>query len=211
MRVCSIRVFAVAESLFILLLHLSATRCSFTWTAAAEGLEQQQLREQQQQEEEAAVAAAASWVVHYPHDFHNRSSKTGELLDNRGNGPVMRSFRTLVAARLQTVDGYTDGEVVDALEHFFWGQTDGVAVELGALDGSLETHSMTFDLESSCGWKRILVDGNPQYRAGMKQKSPHSFSVNAAICEKQGQVTVLRSVFFSAYRQRMYTVYVIAV
>ena len=56
------------------------------------------------------------------------------------------------------------GEVVDALEHFFWGMKNGLAMEIGALDGSPHTRSMTTEYESQMGWSRILVEGDPSYR-----------------------------------------------
>ena len=32
-----------------------------------------------------------------------------------------------------------DGEAVDAMEHYFYGQSNGIALELGGLDGSFKT------------------------------------------------------------------------
>ena len=48
-------------------------------------------------------------------------------------------------------------------------------MELGALDGSPNTHSMTYDFEKSMGWRRILVEGDPSYRQRMLQLSPKLF------------------------------------
>jgi hypothetical protein len=31
----------------------------------------------------------------------------------------------------------SDGEFIDAANHFFWNKTDGIAMELGAVDGRL--------------------------------------------------------------------------
>jgi hypothetical protein len=64
---------------------------------------------------------------------------------------------------LGLVDAFTDGEFVDVMEHFFWAIGNGIAMELGALDGSPKTRSMTYHLEGF-QWRRILVDGNPKYR-----------------------------------------------
>ena len=33
----------------------------------------------------------------------------------------------------------SDGEAADAMEHFFYGQRNGIAMELGGLDGSFKT------------------------------------------------------------------------
>lgn len=100
----------------------------------------------------------------------------------------MTIFRDIANNQLSRVDFYTDGEVVDALEHFFWGQTNGVAMELGSLDGSPDTHSMTYEYEKSLGWKRILIDGNPAYRKLLAEKSPLAFGALAAICEFRQKV-----------------------
>lgn len=61
-------------------------------------------------------------------------------------------------------------------------------MELGSLDGSPKTRSMTYDYEKYFGWNRILVDGNPIYREPLRQQSPHAFGVIAAICESQSTV-----------------------
>ena len=128
------------------------------------------------------------WLVNYPPEFHDRSIHTGELVDARNDSVVRKSFRTFCKQALQKVDGFTDGEVVDALEHYFWGQLNGLAMELGALDGSHNTRSMTFDYEQSFGWKRILVEGDPSYKQNLISNSPLAFSVNAAICEREAKV-----------------------
>ena len=54
--------------------------------------------------------------------------------------------------------------VVEAVEKYFWGLRRGIALEIGARDGSNYTGSPTFSLESLLGWRRILVDGNWNYR-----------------------------------------------
>ena len=55
----------------------------------------------------------------------------------------MGSFGSAIDVALVHVDGFTDGEIVDSVEHFFWGQVNGTAMEIGALDGSPATRSMT--------------------------------------------------------------------
>lgn len=47
---------------------------------------------------------------------------------------------------------------------------------------------MTQDYELKFNWKRVLIEGNPKYREHMIKRSPNSFSVNAAICEKHTTV-----------------------
>jgi hypothetical protein len=56
-------------------------------------------------------------------------------------------------------------------------------MELGALDGSPKTRSMTYDYEKSFGWQRVLIDGNPMYREALRQNSPDAFGAISAICE----------------------------
>lgn len=47
---------------------------------------------------------------------------------------------------LDKINAFTDGEVVDAYEHCFWGMDDGLTVELGALDRSPTTNRFIFIL-----------------------------------------------------------------
>ncbi len=110
------------------------------------------------------------------------------LVDNRNSPENMTRFVKLTDQFLWPVDGFTDGEVVDAIEHFFWGMSNGLAIELGALDGSPNTRSMTYEYEKTLEWKRILVEGNPTYRENLKARSPLAFSAIAAICETSSVV-----------------------
>lgn len=140
-----------------------------------------------------------SWVVNYPLDFHNRSTHTGDMLDMRNDSNIMKRFIRLVDYFLPRVDGFTDGEIIDAIEHYFWGQMNGLALELGSLDGSTNSKSMTYEYEKSLNWRRILVEGNPKYKDNLIKYSPKSFSVNAAICEKHGQVHFAPAEFTGSY------------
>ena len=103
------------------------------------------------------------WLVNAPSDWDTQT--TNVLLENVSNDPLeLQKFVEFSDYHLARVDGFTDGEKVDALEHFFWGKKGGVALELGALDGSPGTRSMTYDYENSFNWRRILVEGDPSYR-----------------------------------------------
>ena len=140
-----------------------------------------------------ADVSKAEWVVNNPWYFqkHHTSDSLGprgRLVDMKGNKTAMDVMEKMLEERLQRTDGFTDGEVVDAMEHFFGVNLVGVALELGSLDGSHNTRSMTRDYEDSMGWHRILVDGNPQYRKTLPKQSPEAFGVVAAICEKVGTV-----------------------
>ena len=125
------------------------------------------------------------WLVNNPASFHE--SKV-VMRDMREDSASMATFSGIIDKLLPTVNSYTDGEVVDALEHFFWGMRDGLAIELGALDGHPDTKSMTHEYEKSLNWKRILIEGNPTYRNDLAAKSPLAFSVNAAICANPSTV-----------------------
>ena len=130
------------------------------------------------------------WEVNNPIFFriNNSINHNGQLLDVRNDVSNMTFFETISQWHLDRTDVYTDGEVVDAMEHFFWGKRNGIAMELGALDGSPGTRSMTYEYEKSLGWKRILIEGDPQYRVNLLAKSPEAYSVNAAICERHSIV-----------------------
>lgn len=97
----------------------------------------------------------------------------------------MKVFTDVYNNLLTKKDSTVDGENLDVLDHFFWGIRNGISIELGALDGSDKTFSMTCDLEKYFGWRRILIEGNPKYRPDLLERSPSALSVNAAICEEE--------------------------
>ena len=123
----------------------------------------------------------ATWLINDPLSFHGGNEK-GVMQDVRNDRESMKKFVKLTDEALIRTEGHSDGEVVDAIEHYFWGMKNGTAIELGALDGSWNTHSMTFDYERSLNWRRILVEGNPSYKTDLIRHSPLALSVNAAIC-----------------------------
>ncbi|RYH22219.1 FkbM family methyltransferase [archaeon] len=129
-----------------------------------------------------------SWIVNTPSWFTNHSHSVGHMHNAHNDGTLLPHVHRFVEVGLSRLDGYVDGENVDALEHFFWGFTDGVAMELGALDGSRDSRSMTVDFEEHLGWRRVLIEGNPKYRSALPKTSPLSLSVSAAICETAGKV-----------------------
>lgn len=124
---------------------------------------------------------STTWLVNHPpifqKHFHN-----GIMVDVKNDTDRMLTFENERQYYLARPDKMTDGEVVDALDHYFWGMTNGIAMELGGLDGSHYTRSMTASFEEKFNWKRILVEGNPFYRDGLMKNSPLAFSANAAIC-----------------------------
>lgn len=125
------------------------------------------------------------WLVNNPASFHESKAV---MRDVRKDSASMAIFSSIIDSLLPIVTSATDGEVVDALEHFFWGMRDGLGIELGALDGHRDTNSMTYEYEKSLNWRRILIEGNPAYRNDLAAKSPLAFSVNAAICANHSTV-----------------------
>ena len=123
------------------------------------------------------------WLINSPKFFLDHYVNR-PLEDITNDTQAMISFQSTIQYQLDhhTNGVINDGEVVDALEHFFWGLIGGVAMELGALDGTSKTHSMTYEYEKSMGWRRILIDANPTYRSSLALNSPAAFSANAAIC-----------------------------
>ena len=78
---------------------------------------------------------------------------------------------------------------MDALEHFFWNVKGGIAIELGALDGTNNTRSQSAVFEE-VGWRRILIEGNPLYRTRLATQK-EAFTVNVAACKSRQTVHYL--------------------
>jgi hypothetical protein len=76
--------------------------------------------------------------------------------------------------------GATDAEDYDILHHYFWGQENGIVMELGALDGDHYSISKNF---LRYKWHRLLVEANPAWAQKGPTKSPDATYVHAAICD----------------------------
>jgi len=72
-----------------------------------------------------------------------------------------------------------DDELYIAIADYFWGQSDGIVLEMGGLDGESYSVSRPF---IQLGWQRMLVEASPQYWAKAVRKSPDAIYVGAAIC-----------------------------
>lgn len=130
-----------------------------------------------------------SWLINNPPIFNNREAGLGDhLVDVRDDPNNMTFYKDFTKYFLDRVDGFTDGEVVDVIEHYFWGIRNGLAMEIGALDGSPHTRSMTYEYEAQMDWKRIMVEGDPSHKDNLIERSPKAFSANAAICEHHTKV-----------------------
>ena len=83
----------------------------------------------------------------------------------------------------------SDGEHVDAIQQYFYSVQNGIALELGAVDGTKISETRAF--AEYLGWRRILVEADPTYRNALGQKM-NTFSVNAAICNKTRELHYIR-------------------
>lgn len=123
------------------------------------------------------------WLVNRPPRFQSRVRYEGIMENVTGHSEKSQTFENLRADFFQYPDRHTEyGEMVDALDHYFWGMTGGLALEVGALDGSDTKYSRTFGFEQQFNWSRILIEADPRYREALLEKSPAAFTVNATIC-----------------------------
>jgi len=66
-----------------------------------------------------AVINAQTWLTNYPNAFKKRDQS--ELVVYVGNDTQHAiQFERMVEYNLARTDGFTDGEFVDAIEHYFW-------------------------------------------------------------------------------------------
>ena len=123
-----------------------------------------------------------SWILNFPQSFKQKDFNNSDIAVN---------FESVVDKEYSKISkGMVgiDGEGIDAVEHFFWGVQNGIAMEIGALDGSEATLSQTRLFERDLNWRRVLVEGSPIHRKNLKEKNPNSFSVDAPICETEREV-----------------------
>jgi hypothetical protein len=120
------------------------------------------------------------WILNSPASF--RYTSANAIVDVRNDKSKMDAAESFSAELLKSGFPSSDGESVDSLEHFFWGMEGGVAIELGALDGTKSRNSVTYGYEEMFGWRRILIEGNPENYVALQRNSPKAFSVGAAIC-----------------------------
>ena len=69
------------------------------------------------------------------------------ILDVSQDPLAMKKFESYSANFPKKVYPSTDGEQIDVVEHYFWGRENGTVLELGALDGSPHSQSMSYDLQ----------------------------------------------------------------
>lgn len=126
------------------------------------------------------------------HSVEAISSLPWIMTDPTTEWPTMRQtddanrkqqFVSTIETELPLVVGSSDGELVDAIEHFFWHSENGIVIELGALDGTRTTNSQS-EIFEQFGWKRILIEANPTFRDGLRLQHK-SLAVSAAICSNE--------------------------
>lgn len=63
------------------------------------------------------------WLVNWPEAFRSDDAGAhGKLVDVRNDPVNITEFNKYIDSTIWTIDGWTDGENVDTLEHFFYGQ-----------------------------------------------------------------------------------------
>ncbi len=73
------------------------------------------------------------------------------------------------------------GEDLYAYHTFFWEQTGGSFLELGAVDGEMYSNTLGI-LERRLRWKGVLIEASPKSFEMLPHKRPNQIAVHAAIC-----------------------------
>lgn len=87
-------------------------------------------------------------------------------------------FEEVVDMALSKPNDTTDLEIVDMLEHFFWGFKNGLAIEIGVRNVG---RSMIHPL-GRLGWRRVLVEGDPKYWSILRHQADDADVVTCPIC-----------------------------
>jgi hypothetical protein len=118
------------------------------------------------------VVGEHEWILNHPSDFaHIKTPK--QCSDS---ALFTQKFKELHNHTLYSRNG--DAEAFDATEHYFWNICSGIVVEMGAVDGITHSESLHFE---KLGWKRILVDGNPERFSALRERSK-AFTAGAIVC-----------------------------
>jgi hypothetical protein len=112
------------------------------------------------------------WLANNPAHFHQSMMADGGLeIESKYD----RSVKNWVISHV------TNNEVWYAMQLLFYGKQNGIAMELGALSGTMVTRCETEELEKFY-WQRIVVEANPTYRGSLAALQ-QAFAVSAAICK----------------------------
>ena len=88
------------------------------------------------QEQNSKRNLLPKWLVNLPPGWVQEQKLGNNIRDVSHDVNKMANFADVITVTLSETGGRTDGELPDALEHYFWGKEEGIAIELGALDGS---------------------------------------------------------------------------
>lgn len=104
------------------------------------------------------------------------------IVDVRSDPEKMTKFELYYKRSLpRTLDrADTDSEAFFLISNFFWGQENGVILELGALDGVIMSQSREL---LDFRWKRILVEGSPLFKHRLATRSRDALSFNVCVCD----------------------------
>jgi len=86
---------------------------------------------------------------------------------------------------LTMAGGSADQEVEIAWKNFFNGTTNGLMLELGAMDG--KSYSASAPFEEEAGWKAILIEASSA-AADILMNRPNALSFQLAVCQKETTV-----------------------
>jgi hypothetical protein len=72
----------------------------------------------------------------------------------------------------------------------FYGQENGVVIEMGAAGGDPATYSVSYYYDINFNWKRVLVEANPVHFNNLHlqptRDTPTAYAVGAAVCKNEG-------------------------
>ena len=108
----------------------------------------------------------------------NHSENYGVLKDSADVHLFQTALPTFIKEK--KTDRDHDFETSIAVSKYFWGKTNGIVLELGAVNGAYLSQS--FPLEKVLGWHRILIDGNPEYWPVLSS-NVDAYAFGTAICE----------------------------
>lgn len=90
-----------------------------------------------------------------------------------------------------------DKEDLWLYEHWFYGITNGIVIESGALDGiSLST---SYFFESFANWTAIHIEGDPENFRRLQYNRPESINIHGALC-KNSQILHYSNISISSVR-----------
>mmetsp|Transcript_2413 Transcript_2413/g.3701 ORF Transcript_2413/g.3701 Transcript_2413/m.3701 type:complete len:326 (-) Transcript_2413:104-1081(-) len=120
--------------------------------------------------------ALSSVVVNYPRwifssdrDWRKLSQYSDELANISD-----QSYTTLAKAQ--------DAEDILLYENWFYGMSDGVIMESGAVDGL--SFSTSYMFEKYANWTAINIEGNPTTYRPLKWNRPNAINIFSALCSE---------------------------